>query len=476
MTNLPVENACPNCELLRAELAAVRCELVALQAQVEKLMAQLAAAQKNSANSSRPPSSDIVKPPRSGSTTPGKRKRGGQPGHPRHTRPPFEPEEIDHRLDYRIAVCPDCGGKTTPLASAPRILQQVEVIETPIVISEHRAHTCFCKHCQKSFAAEIPREVKQSGLFGPRLTAVVAYLKGGCHCSFSTIRRLLRDVVGVTVSRAHLRGVCATVSDSLDGAYQQLLAALPLQSQLNVDETGHKEYAQRHWTWCFRAATFSLFKIDPTRSAQVLIDVLGEEFAGVLGCDYFSAYRKYMNDCHVLVQFCLAHLLRDMRFLEEHPEPRNQAYGRRLIAAMRKMFHVIHQRDQYAPQDFQIALQDAGDELAAEAEYRVPDTREAQNLANRFREHGESYLRFITTPGVEPTNNLAEQAIRFVVIDRLVTQGSRSEGGRRWLERIWTTMATCAQQGRSAFEFLVDSVQSHCQGQTTPTLLIDNSA
>src|SRR4051812_36737076 len=173
MTNLPVENACPNCELLRAELAAVRGELAALQAQVEKLMAQLAAAQKNSANSSKPPSSDIVKPPRSASAQQGKRKRGGQPGHPRHTRPPFEPDEIDHRLDYRITVCPDCGGKTTPLASAPRIVQQVEVIDTPIVVSEHRAHTCFCEHCQKSFAAEIPREVKQSGLCGPRLTAVV---------------------------------------------------------------------------------------------------------------------------------------------------------------------------------------------------------------------------------------------------------------------------------------------------------------
>ena len=72
------------------------------------------------------------------------------------------------------------------------------------------------------------------------------------------------------------------------------------------------------------------------------------------------------------------------------------------------------------------------DELWAQAVYRVPSTREAQNLAERFRRHGESYLRFITTPGVEPTNNLTEQAIRFVAIDRLVTQGSRSEAGRRW--------------------------------------------
>jgi GNAT superfamily N-acetyltransferase len=63
--------------------------------------------------------------------------------------------------------------------------------------------------------------------------------------------------------------------------------------------------------------------------------VLGAEFQGVLGCDYFSAYRKYMADGNLLVQFCLAHLLRDVRFLVEHPDARNRAYGRRLLTALR---------------------------------------------------------------------------------------------------------------------------------------------
>ena len=117
----------------------------------------------------------------------------------------------------------------------------------------------------------------------------------------------------------------------------------------------------------------------------------------------------------------------------------------------------------------------AGDELLAQAVYRVPRTNEAENLAQRFHEHGESYVRFLTTPGLEPTNNLAEQAIRFVVIDRLVTQGSRSVAGRQWLERIWSVLATCAQRGRSAFAFLVDSVNAFFHGQPTRSLLLDSS-
>jgi transposase len=462
--DVPADKPCPNCAALEARVAA--------------LEAELAKARKNSANSSKPPSSDIVKPPRPGSPKDKamrKRKRGAQPGHPRHQRPPFSPEEIDERVDYRLSVCPDCGGKTTPLDLAPRVVQQVEIVAQPIHVSEHRAAACVCTRCRKTHYAEIPAAVRRAGLVGPRLTALVAFLKGGCHCSFTTIRKFLRDVVGVTLSRGQLRKVCAKASDSLEAAYDQLLATAPQQAVLNVDETGHKEYAQRLWTWCFRAATFTLFKIDPSRSSQVLIDVLGEEFQGVLGCDYFSAYRKYMGDFNVQVQFCLAHLLRDVRFLVEHPDPRNQAYGQRLLSALRELFGVVHQRDKLSTRRFAIELQNAADELLAQAVWRVPNTREAGNLAVRFHEHGESYVRFLTTPLIEPTNNLAEQAIRFVVIDRLVTQGSRSEAGRRWLERIWSMMATCAQQDRSAFEFLVDSVQAFFHNQPTPSLLADTS-
>jgi transposase len=225
------------------------------------------------------------------------------------------------------------------------------------------------------------------------------------------------------------------------------------------------------WAWCFRASLFTLFKIDKSRGSDVLVETLGTEFNGVLGCDYFSAYRKYMKDCGVLVQFCLAHLLRDVRFLVEHPDRKNQVYGRRVLRYLRAMFAVIHDRDLYTPEDFQTELQQAGTKVRVEVQWLVPDTKEAQNLADRFRKHGASYLRFITTPGIEPTNNLAEQAIRFVVIDRKVTQGTRSETGQRWLERIWTVMATCAQTGRSVFTFLHDSLSAYFADERPPDLL-----
>ncbi len=101
----------------------------------------------------------------------------------------------------------------------------------------------------------------------------------------------------------------------------------------------------------------------------------------------------------------------------------------------------------------------------------MPATRASGNLAARLEAHGASYFRFITEPGVGPTNNLAEQAIRFVVIDRLITQGTRSERGDRWCERIWTVMATCSQQGRSVFAYLEAAVTAWFAGEEAPSLL-----
>jgi len=251
----------------------------------------------------------------------------------------------------------------------------------------------------------------------------------------------------VTISRGQLSKILGKVSEALAKPYEELEALLPGEAALNVDETGHHENGKLMWTWCFRAELYTLYHIDPHRSADVLMDILGKEFAGVLGCDYFSAYRRYLKECDVTLQFCLAHLIRDVKFLTTLPEARDRGYGEELRLALKNLFEVFHQRDRLGEKQFRSSLDSA--------RFRVmrvglsgPDTKHGQNMVKRFREHGESYFTFITEAGVEPTNNLAEQAIRFVVIDRHITQGTRSEAGRRFCERMWTTIATCVQARR----------------------------
>jgi len=104
----------------------------------------------------------------------------------------------------------------------------------------------------------------------------------------------VRDVLGEKVSRGYLRKVIEKVSLSLEAPYNELLDRLPLETIVNVDETGHKENGAKFWTWVFKAELYVLFKIDKSRGSKVLIDVLGKEFNGVLGCDYFWVNR---NEC-----------------------------------------------------------------------------------------------------------------------------------------------------------------------------------
>ena len=109
--------SCPNCRRLQAMLDAQEARLKALEATVARLQAQLAAARKDSSTSSKPPSSDIVKPPKPEPPEGQDRRHiGGQPGHPKHERVPFPPESINGAsVDYRLDLCPCCGHGLRPM-------------------------------------------------------------------------------------------------------------------------------------------------------------------------------------------------------------------------------------------------------------------------------------------------------------------------------------------------------------------------
>jgi transposase len=463
---------------LLAENALLRERIAALEKQVEELSVLLAKALKNSSTSSKPPSSDIVKPPKkTPATTPdGKCKKGGQPGHPRVLRQPFSPDEVATIKRYVLEVCPDCGGTVSLVTDkVERVIQQAEVMPAPICIEEHRGGAYQCSGCGKIHYVPMPATVERGGLIGPVLTAQIAYMKGALHASFSTIRKYVRDVMGLTLSRGHLSNIVQKVSDALEGPYNELLLLLRSEDIVNIDETGHKDNGARFWTWCFRATRYTAFKVSDTRSSKVLFDVLDEDFSGTLGCDFFSAYHKYMRICDARVQFCLAHFIREIKFLTTLPDPATVNYGKRLLGKMRDLFGVIHQHDALSDALFAHMLSEARNAILNEAQQEVPEAKHAQLVAKRLRDHGEAYFRFITTPGLEPTNNLAEQAIRFVAIDRHITQGTRGEKGCQWSERIWTVMAPCTLQGRSAFEYLVAVVHAYFNGLPPPSLVFNTS-
>jgi transposase len=443
-----------------------------LKARIAELEAEIARLKKNSSTSSKPPSSDIVKPPRSappGGKRRGKRRRGGQPGHARHTRPLFPPEQVDRTRIYEWETVP-AGWK--PLKRF-RVVQQVELVEKPYKVTEHRARLYENLRTGQVLAATLPPEVRRGGLLGPRLTALVAYQKGACHMSVETIRRFFLDVLHLPISHGQVVKTVQKASAALGPGHQQLQQLLPEQEYLGIDETGHPERGRGLWSWCFHVPgenRFTWFHIDPSRGSKVLKRYLGKAFRGIIGCDYYSAYRKFLRETNVWLQLCWAHLIRDVKYLTTLSDRATRGYGQRLLGKIKVLFRTWHRREQMPAEKWQLAAAKARRELLKVAR-REPMRKEAQNIAKRFREHGDAYFTFLDTPGIEPTNNGPERQIRFLAIDRKITQGTRGEAGRRWCERIWTVLATCAQQRRSAFEFLYHSIIAYFTDQPFPSLL-----
>jgi len=445
---------------------------------VAELELKLAKALKNSSNSSKSPSSDIVKPPTKQTDRRKKAKRGGQKGHQRKLREPLPPERVDEEILYEIS---DADVRQLGLTPTDQfeIIQHVELLDLPIHVTEHRLRK-YLSSAGETFLPDVP-ELRNQPIFGPRMLAMIGWLKSRAHCSYSTIAIWMSDVLQIPVSRGYLAKLCnGTISAALADAHEELKLAIPQQTQLGSDESSLKNNGKKHWIWCVTAPLFTLFHIASSRSRSVLEELIGTDYEGTVHFDYFSANCSFAWNFDIRAQYCWAHLIRDIRFLEKHPDKKTKRWAERLLDRSRRMFSAWHRRDEMSDAGFHRSMITHRDRFL-QIVRKPPDSKEAANLTDRFRavelddgshyDMSQDYFRFMFTSGVEPTNNHSEQQVRHCVIDRRITQGTRSEVGQRYHERMWTAIATCGKQGRSFFEFLHASIEANLTGQTAPSLL-----
>ena len=171
-------STCSRCQKLQQANRELYERVSNLEQALQQLREQLAKEQKNSSTSAKPPSSDIVKPPKpSRDADQPKRRIGGQPGHPAHFRAPFSAAQVTNTVPHQLHCCPDCGQTLEASTAPPRIVQQMDLAEISFTIEEHHSHTSWCPHCQKDYPAQLPAHIEEGGLLGPQLTALVAYLK-----------------------------------------------------------------------------------------------------------------------------------------------------------------------------------------------------------------------------------------------------------------------------------------------------------
>jgi transposase len=438
--------------------------------QIRVLQEKVARLEKNSSTSSKPPSSDITKPSNE-QRQPGKRKIGAQAHHPGKQREMFPPEKVDDTKELpALEDCPDCGQALEQPAEPDELVQQtVELQEKPIEVIEYHRPGRWCNKCGKMHYAPLPEGVIEGQLCGPRLQALIAYMKGNLGASYSELSQFCADVLGLKVSRGMLCRVIARVTEALEAPYQELQAHIRKENTLNIDESGWYDSGAQYWIWLFCTPLVAFFSIQRSRACKVLQEILGETFEGAIISDFYGAYVKYAT---IKQQFCLAHLIRDIKFLTTLPDPATKEFGRKILRYFQLLFTHWHERDKIPRDVFVRRCDKIQRRLFTFLTRAALPKGEALTMKKRLVKHWPSLFRFVKEPALfQPTNNLAEQTMRFVVRIRRQTQGTRSQWGRLWCSRILSVIATCRKQNRSAWQFICEAVNAKNFGSNSPSLL-----
>jgi len=437
----------------------------------QRLRERIARLEKNSSNSSKPPSSDIINP-QPPNTQKKKRKIGGQKGHPKHSRPLFETDDIDKTVIHKLSAEEVRRRGLIPLPQTESALQQIDLPEKFYTVIDHRVQLYRTPN-GAIIKATLPKEIRKAGLFSTPMTALTGYLKARCHMSYSTVQSFYNDIMDLDISQGYLSKLCTQkLSAALQPAYADVAQCIRNAPIVGTDETGHKNPAyQSSWTWCQQIPEAVFFYISDSRASRVLIDILGIDYCGIIICDYFSANKKFIKLSKALVQYCWAHLIRDIKFLLTLGHKTLERWSQALLDLLRNIFELWKTRHRRHQGRYKKAIEKLKKAFLRKVR-RPPSHTEAINIKKRFVDGVDKcYFLFLEQEGVNPTNNLSEQAIRFVVIDRRITQGTRSWAGMRWCERAWTVVATCARHKRSVYKFFLDALNAIYADTAYPKLI-----
>lgn len=445
-------------ELLRG----LQARIAQLEAENAELRVRL---QQNSSNSSRPPSSDPphVKPAPARPAT--GRRRGGQPGHPRHERTLLPPTQV---VDHRPSVCDHCGGMLLGTDPRPEVRQVVELPRPAPQVVHHRLHGLKCLACGTATRAAVPRDA--AGEYGPQLQAALALFSGAYRLSKRSIVAVCRDYFGVPISVGQ---VCALEQETAAALQPAVEAARDhVRTQpVNVDETSWPEASRKAWLWVAVTRWVSVFAIHRSRSRAAFADLMGPAVAVVVTSDRFSAYSHLPPERR---QVCWAHLRRDFQAMIDRGgggRPIGEALlaqADALLKAWREVREGTRSRAAFQSEVLPARREDLEATLVRGQACGCAKTAGVCAELHHLR---ASLWTFAAYDGVEPTNNAAERAVRHAVCWRKTSYGTASAAGSRFVERILTVVASCRQQGRVAVEFVRKSLEAVRHATTPPSLI-----
>lgn len=454
--------------------------VVALLQEVQALQAKLAAFEKDSTTSHKPPSSDGFKKKRGvlkrGSSG---RKPGGQKGHRGITRRNVPPSEVTETIPHKPQACEQCGAALNEQhACVPVERRQVwEIPEIKPLVQEHVFYqtTCDCGHPTR---LPVPAWI-YSGM-GDNLQAHLTYLTAEAKLSRRSLQTVMGDVFQIPVALGTIQNRLEVTAEILKPVCDELENELTKQPVINIDETSYPHNKKLQWLWVFVTSTFAFFTLQTSRGSKVLHKVLGELYDGIIICDRFSAYVKYHKGrVRGLIQLCWAHIIRDLKGLEQQlARESNQIFSgvmRKRIGAVFRLWHA-HKRGKISRAQLLAAAEPLIAEMRAFVEYNQQNSSpEVAKFNRQLLKRWDSLFTFIYHGGVEPTNNLAERLIRPGVQTRKISYCTRSENGQWLRARLLTVSQTCRIQQRNALDFYWTAISAHRNNLAMPSLLANHN-
>ena len=413
---------------------------------------------RNSTNSSLPPSANPPQAPKPARKQPTGRRIGAQKGHPGHGRKPLPPQQVDHFIQHRPSHCQHCLADLP--AGGGQMTARHQVMDLPprgVIVTEHQALSVCCPHCQQITRGAIPPELRVS-VVGERLAAALCLLSSRLHGSRRSAVELLGEVLGAPLSLGSVSAREQEMSRALAGDYQQLKKQVRRAPVKYVDETGWKRAAG--FIWVAGTARAAVFHLDRGRHRGALATLLGEEIRGVLCTDRYGTYEQHPP---LYRQLCWSHLKRDFVAQQERAGPAGR-WGTAALAVTREMFELWHRFKARAIGRCQLQrlmrpLRQRMHRLLVKG--HTSGIGLLVGLCRNLLRLERALWTFVRVANLEPTNNHAERMLRPAVQWRKKCLGSHSEAGCRFVERMLSVIHTCRLRKRSVMEHLAGALRRY---------------
>lgn len=427
-----------------------------LRQENQRLEAELDQARRQSKRQAAPFSKG---PPKSQPKTPG-RKPGSAHGRHAHREPPA-PGAVDEVLDAPLpGACPHCGAMVHETQVATQF--QTEIPRRPL-IRQFNVHVGCCCGCGARVQGRHPLQTSDAlgaaaSQVGPDAQAAVVTLNKEAGLSHGKVVAVLGGLFGIELTRGASAQIVLRAAGRLHSAHQEILREVKASPVVTPDETGWRIGGQPAWLHAWVAERATCYAIDPHRSADALQRVIGIDWGGVLAHDGWSSYDRFFEATH---QQCLGHVLRRARELLAKATRGAVHYPRQLIGLFTEAIHLRNRHLRGELSAAALAAARAGFDARLRRLAHPPRVvREYDRLSWHLWRHLDEWFVFLERPWVEATNWKAEQAIRPAVVNRKVWGGNRTEAGARAQGVLLSVLRTCWQAGRSALDFVSQSLRA----------------